>query len=51
MTNAGALDVLGTVTQGRDYDELILETVEIELEDGLSITILTVPMLTDPLRA
>ena len=45
MTDVGALDVLGTVTQGRDYDKLISETVEVELEAALSITMLTLPML------
>ena len=45
MTDVGALDVLGTVTQGRDYDKLILETVEVELEAALRITMLTLPML------
>ena len=45
MTDAGALDVLGTVTHGRGYDELIAETVEVELEDALNIAILTLPML------
>lgn len=45
MTDAGALDVLGTVTQGRGYDELIAETVEVQLEDALNIAILTLPML------
>lgn len=45
MTDAGALDVLGTVTLGRDYDALKIETFEIELEDALRIAIINLPML------
>ena len=35
MTEFGALDVLGTVTNGRGYEELLAETVEIDLIEML----------------
>jgi hypothetical protein len=45
MTRAGPLDVLGEVTWGRVYDDLLGQTVEFEIERGLRIRALSLPAL------
>lgn len=45
MTRAGPLDVLGEVTGGRVYDDLLGQTVEFEIERGLRILALSLPAL------
>ena len=45
MTDLGALDVLGTVTGGRGYEELLAETIEIDLAENTHATIVTLEML------
>ena len=45
MTDVGALDVLGSVTGGREYLELIESGIEVKLNESTSITILSLPML------
>jgi hypothetical protein len=45
MTRAGPLDLLGTVTQGRDYEALVEQTIEIEIAPGLTAKVLNLSML------
>ncbi len=45
MTDLGALDVLGTVTGGRGYEELLPETIQFTIEGDLQIPMLNLPML------
>lgn len=45
MTSAGSLDMLGSVTGQRGYEELLPHTVSITLEEDLTIRMLTLPML------
>lgn len=40
MTNAGPLDLLGTVTGGRGYEDLVGHAVDVEIEPGLIIRVL-----------
>lgn len=45
MTNAGPVDVLGTLAGGRDYAQLLPHTVEQPLTEGLSVRMLDLPTL------
>ena len=45
MTRAGAVDVLGTVSGNRDYEQLFPLSVEITLGEGVAIRILDLPTL------
>jgi len=45
VTSAGPLDLLGTVTGGRAYEDLISQTLELTLNDDLTVRILELPML------
>jgi hypothetical protein len=45
MTRAGPLDLLGVVTAGRTYQDLLPHTIEIELEIGLKVTVLDLAMI------
>ena len=45
LSNAGPLDVLGTVTQGRDYDDLVKHSAELIIQEGLTIRLLDLPTL------
>lgn len=47
MTNLGPLDLLGTVKDGREYDDLIERTEVIQLDTGEEITILDLPTLIE----
>lgn len=45
MTDAGALDLLGTIGRGHSYVELLAESVELNTGKGLRIRILDLPAL------
>ncbi len=45
MTTAGPLDLLGTVTGGRGYDELLPAARLLELGEGLAIQVLDLAMI------
>lgn len=45
MTLAGPLDLLGAVTRGRGYAELLPYTVELDLGDGLRVKVLDLAMI------
>ena len=45
MTQFGALDILGTVTKGRDYQALLPHTVEMEVPEDGTIKVISLPML------
>lgn len=45
MTDAGPMDVLGTVSGSRGYAELLPETLELALDETQKIQMLTLPML------
>ena len=45
MTRAGPLDVLGEVAGGRVYEDLVGQTVEFEIDQGLRIRVLSLPAL------
>ena len=45
MTRFGPLDLLGTVGKGRDYDQLLQETVELEIGPALKVRVLTLENL------
>ena len=45
MTRAGPVDLLGAVSQGRGYDELLPHTVELRIGPTLSVRVLDLPML------
>lgn len=44
-TNAGLLDVLGSIAAQRDYDNLLPHTIELELQDGKWIRVLDLETL------
>jgi hypothetical protein len=46
-TRLGDLDCLGTIDDGRGYDDLFGMTVELKLEDGKTIRVLSLPALID----
>jgi predicted nucleotidyltransferase len=45
MTDAGALDLLGSIGAGHTYPSLLPDTEVIEIEEGLSVKMLTLPSL------
>jgi hypothetical protein len=45
MTRAGPLDVLGVLTGGRAYADLLPHVIELEIEAGLSVKVLDLSML------
>lgn len=45
MTRAGPLDLLGTLTQERGYEELLSQTVELPIGDGLRVRLLDLETL------
>lgn len=45
MTRAGPLDLLGTIGQGYGYDELIGDTIQMEIGKGLQIRVLKLETL------
>jgi hypothetical protein len=45
MTTAGPLDLLGTIGKGHAYDDLIAETVELDLGAALRVRVLELPAL------
>jgi hypothetical protein len=45
MTRAGPLDLLGTVTGGRGYEELLPHTTEIDIGDGKRIRVVDLATL------
>ncbi len=45
LTSAGPLDLLGKIGKGRDYGQLLPDTVEVEMSDGLVIRALTLKAL------
>jgi len=46
-TKHGDLDCLGTIDQGRGYDDLLPHTVEMSLDDGKKIKVLDLPGLIE----
>ena len=45
LTDAGPLDVLGTIGRDHGYDELVRETTELEIAPGLKVRVLDLPAL------
>ncbi len=45
MTDAGALDLLGSIGNGHVYQDLRAETEVVEIEAGLSLRMLSLPAL------
>jgi hypothetical protein len=45
MTRFGPLDLLGTIGKGREYNQLLQETVEMEVGPGLKVRVLTLENL------
>ena len=45
MTRCGPLDLLGTFGQGRDYAQLLQDTVEMEIGPGLKLRVATLESL------
>lgn len=45
MTRSGPLDLLGTVTKDRSYDDLLEHTIEVQLAPGLTVKVLDLSML------
>jgi hypothetical protein len=45
MTRAGPLDLLGTLSAGRGYEELLAHTVELEIGNGVRLRLLDLPTL------
>src|SRR5208283_3676304 len=43
MTNAGPLDLLGTISNDRDYETLLPHTVEIEVGEDLRVRLVDLP--------
>lgn len=46
-TRYGDLDCLGTIDEGRGYEELLPDTVEMRLADGRLVHVLTLPKLIE----
>lgn len=42
MTDAGPLDLLGTIEQSAGYDDLVRDTIELEVTPGRPVKVLTV---------
>jgi len=45
MTRFGPLDLLGSTAEGEGYDELLQQTEQIEIADGVGLRILDLPAL------
>lgn len=45
MTQAGPLDLLGAVTKGRGYADLLGEAVDMEIRPGLRVKVLDLAMI------
>ena len=45
MTRAGPLDLLGALTQGRSYRDLLAHTIEVPCGFGLTVKVLDLSML------
>ena len=45
MTEAGPLDLLGTIGKGHGYDDLASETIELDVGEGLKVCVLDLPAL------
>lgn len=45
MTRAGPLDLLGALTQGRSYGDLLAQTIEVPIGPGLTVKVLDLSML------
>lgn len=45
MTEAGPLDLLGTIGEGHGYDDLASETTELDVGEGLKVRVLDLPAL------
>jgi hypothetical protein len=45
MTRFGPLDLLGAIGKGRDYDQLLNDSVELEVGSGLKVRVLTLESL------
>src|SRR5208337_4732945 len=45
MTRFGPLDLLGTIGKGRDYGQLLDETIELEIDGGLKVRVSTLESL------
>jgi hypothetical protein len=45
MTRGGPVDVLGEVSGARDYEGLLADSVELEIEPGVSVRVLSLPAL------
>jgi hypothetical protein len=45
MTRFGPLDLLGTVGKGGDYDQLLNDTIELEIGDRLKVRVLSLERL------
>ena len=45
MTRFGPLDLLGTIGKGRDYDQLLAETIEIQVGPALKVRVSTLESL------
>jgi len=46
-TRYGDLDCLGTIDEGRGYEELLSQTVAMRLSDGRAVRVLTLPALIE----
>jgi hypothetical protein len=46
-TALGELDCLGAIDQDRGYEDLLAQTVEMTLGDGLKVRVLSLPALTE----
>ena len=47
MTKDGPLDLLGELANGRDYDELLENTVSLVLSEGLTVRLLKLETLIE----
>ena len=45
MTNAGPIDILGQVSDGRVYEDLLAESLEFEIEGDLHVSVLSLSAL------
>ena len=45
MTEAGPLDLLGTIGKGYEYDDLVPETIELDIGRGSKVRLLDLPAL------
>ena len=50
MTRFGRLDLLGEIGKGRSYDDLVSDTVKLEIGDGVTVRVLTLRKLIEVKR-